>query len=45
MIEMALGRDDAARDHLSTALKTNPYFDRLQAPKAAAALKSLGGPR
>jgi tetratricopeptide (TPR) repeat protein len=45
MIELALGRRDAARGHLSTALRTNPHFDRVQAPKATAALNSLGGPR
>jgi tetratricopeptide (TPR) repeat protein len=45
MIELALGRRDAARGHLSTALKINPHFDRVQAPKAIAALNSLGGPR
>ncbi len=45
MIELALGRRDAARGHLSAALKSNPHFDRVQAPKAIAALNSLGGPK
>jgi tetratricopeptide (TPR) repeat protein len=45
MIELALGQRDAARAHLSAALGINPHFDRVQAPKAAAALRSLGGAR
>lgn len=45
MIELSLGRRDAARGHLSDALRINPHFDRVQAPKATAALNSLGGPR
>jgi tetratricopeptide (TPR) repeat protein len=44
MIELASGQRDAARRHLSTALKINPHFDRAQAPQAVAALTSLGGP-
>jgi tetratricopeptide (TPR) repeat protein len=42
MIELALGRQDDARAHLSDALRINPHFDRVQAPKATAALTSLG---
>jgi tetratricopeptide (TPR) repeat protein len=45
MIELASGQKDAARRHLSAALKINPHFDRVQAPKAIAALNSLGGPK
>jgi len=45
MIELALGRRDDARKHLSDALRINPHFDRVQAPKATAALTSLGGPK
>jgi tetratricopeptide (TPR) repeat protein len=45
MIELALGHRDAARKHLSTVIRINPHFDRVQAPKAAAALASLGGAR
>jgi tetratricopeptide (TPR) repeat protein len=45
MIELALGRREAARGHLSDALRINPHFDRVQAPKAIAALNSLGGPK
>jgi tetratricopeptide (TPR) repeat protein len=44
-IELSLGRRDDARKHLSEALRINPHFDRVQAPKAIAALNSLGGPR
>jgi tetratricopeptide (TPR) repeat protein len=45
MIELASGQKDAARRHLAAALKINPHFDRVQAPKAIAALNSLGGPK
>lgn len=45
MIELALGHRAAARGHLADALKINPHFDRVQAPKAIAALNSLGGPK
>jgi len=44
-IELALGRKDDARTHLAAALKINPHFDRVQAPKATAALTTLGGAR
>ena len=44
-IERALGRKDDARKHLTAALKINPHFDRVQAPKATAALTTLGGSR
>src|SRR3954452_25292609 len=37
-IQLALGRRDAARTQLSKALAINPHFDRVQAPKAIAAL-------
>jgi tetratricopeptide (TPR) repeat protein len=43
LIEFALGRRADARKHLWDALRINPYFDRLQAPKATAALTSLEG--
>jgi tetratricopeptide (TPR) repeat protein len=45
MIELSLGRRDDARRHLSAALAINPYFSPVQAPVAAAALRTLGGPR
>ena len=41
MIEIALGETDAARGHLGEALALNPAFSPLDAPRAAAALKSL----
>jgi tetratricopeptide (TPR) repeat protein len=43
MIELALGQREPARRHLSAALRTDPHFDPVQAPKAVAALTSLGG--
>jgi tetratricopeptide (TPR) repeat protein len=45
MIELSLGQRSAARRDLSRALKINPHFSLAQAPKAVAALGSLGGPR
>lgn len=44
IIELSLGMKSEARASLTLALKTNPYFSPLQAPKAKAALASLGGP-
>ena len=45
MIENALGRTDAARADLTTALAINQYFSPRLAPVARAALATLGGPR
>jgi tetratricopeptide (TPR) repeat protein len=45
MIESALGRADAARADLTTALAINPHFSPRLAPIARAALLTLGGPR
>ena len=45
MIELSLGQRGAARRDLTRALKINPHFSLAQAPKAVAALGSLGGPR
>jgi tetratricopeptide (TPR) repeat protein len=42
MIEAAVGHDDAARRLLRQALDLNPAFAPLDAPRAAAALRSLG---
>lgn len=42
MIQRALGNDDAARADLQTALRINPQFNPLGAPKAKAALAALG---
>ena len=44
MIELGLGQRAAARTDLTRALKINPHFSLAQAPKAVAALGSLGGP-
>lgn len=41
-IERALGKDGAARRHLADALRTNPRFSPLLAPKAREALDALG---
>lgn len=41
-IERALGMDGPARRHLEEALRTNPRFSPLLAPKARAALDTLG---
>lgn len=41
MIEQALGMDDAALDHLSAALDTNPWFSPLHAPRAETARAEL----
>ena len=43
IIELALGQRAAAKASLTLALRTNPYFSPLQAPKAKAALATLGG--
>ena len=43
MIKRALGDDEGARQELTTALQTNPYFSPLDAPLARAALIELGG--
>jgi tetratricopeptide (TPR) repeat protein len=45
MIELVLGDRAAARAGLSEALRLNPYFSWLQAPRARAALAALGGAR
>jgi tetratricopeptide (TPR) repeat protein len=45
MIELGLGDRRAARRDLDRALRINPHFSRLHAPRAAAALASLGGTR
>lgn len=42
-IEAALGRTDAARASLASALDTNPHFSPLFAPRAAELLTDLGG--
>ncbi|MFD8232793.1 tetratricopeptide repeat protein [Streptomyces sp. NPDC059696] len=44
MIERELGRDGAARRHLTEALRINPHFSPLGAPAARAALEALGEP-
>ncbi|MDQ4038392.1 MAG: tetratricopeptide repeat protein [Actinomycetota bacterium] len=44
MIESALGMREQARDSLSLALETNPYFSPLHQDEAQAALAALGGP-
>ena len=41
MIEKSLGMDAAARADLQRALRINPHFSTLQAPKARQALKEL----
>ena len=41
MIEKALGRDADARRSLAAALRLNPHFSPLQAPRARAALEKL----
>jgi len=43
MIEKALGKRDAARRNLASALDLNKDFSPLYAPRARAALASLGG--
>lgn len=45
MIEKALGRTDEARRDLTAAMKLNPHFSTLHAPRARAALAELGGAR
>ncbi|GAA3737397.1 hypothetical protein GCM10023082_38270 [Streptomyces tremellae] len=42
-IERALGMAAEARRHLDEALRTNPYFSPLLAPRAREALGALGG--
>ncbi|MGX4691935.1 tetratricopeptide repeat protein [Streptomyces sp. JNUCC 63] len=42
MIEQSLGLPGPARRHLEKALRTNPYFSPLAAPRARAALAALG---
>jgi tetratricopeptide (TPR) repeat protein len=42
-IQAALGRTDAARASLASALDTNPHFSPLLAPRAAELLTDLGG--
>ncbi|MEO7745558.1 MAG: hypothetical protein ABIV05_04955 [Actinomycetota bacterium] len=44
VIELALGMKTQARASLTSALRTNPYFSPLQAPRAKSALAGLGGP-
>ncbi|WP_406861186.1 tetratricopeptide repeat protein [Streptomyces sp. HUAS MG47] len=44
VIERALGEYGAARRHLAEALRTNPSFSPLLAPKAREALAALGDP-
>lgn len=44
MIEKSLGMKAQARASLREALRINPYFSPLEAPRARAALASLGGP-
>jgi tetratricopeptide (TPR) repeat protein len=44
MIEQSLGLPGPARRHLEKALRTNPYFSPLAAPRARAALEALGEP-
>jgi len=41
-IERALGREGAARRHLAEALRINPRFSPLLAPRAEESLKALG---
>lgn len=41
IILQGLGRDAEAREALSTALRINPYFSPMQAPRARAALAQL----
>ena len=43
IIELSLGMKVEAKASLTKALKTNRYFSPLQAPKARAALATLGG--
>jgi hypothetical protein len=43
MIERSLGLRDAARASLSAALRLNPRFSPLLAPRAKAALAALDG--
>lgn len=43
IIEQSLGMNTQARASLTEALKINPHFSPLQAPKARAALAVLGG--
>jgi len=43
MIEKSLGRAASARRDLTAALRLNPHFSALHAPRAKAALTSLGG--
>jgi len=42
MIELSLGNQAAAREHLGRALQLNPYFSLLDAPAARRALAGLG---
>ncbi|MEV5321056.1 tetratricopeptide repeat protein, partial [Streptomyces sp. NPDC052687] len=44
MIERALGHEGAARRHLQEALRLNPWFSPLHAPRARTALRELGEP-
>lgn len=44
MIEKSLGKTSQARASLARALKINPHFSPLHAPRAVAALAELGGP-
>ncbi|MEU9557000.1 tetratricopeptide repeat protein [Streptomyces fumanus] len=44
VIERALGRYGPARRHLAEALRINPYFSPLHAPRARGALAALGEP-
>jgi tetratricopeptide (TPR) repeat protein len=44
VIERALGRYGSARRHLAEALRINPYFSPLDAPRAREALAALGEP-
>ncbi|MEQ4609771.1 tetratricopeptide repeat protein [Streptomyces bacillaris] len=44
VIERQLGEHGAARRHLEEALRTNPAFSPLDAPKAREALEALGEP-
>ena len=43
MIASALGDMDAAREHLANAIRLDPHFSPLHAPRAQAALGELGG--
>lgn len=45
MIEAALGRDSAAKESLRAALRINPYFSPLHAPRAERTLARLSGQR